>query len=71
MLFQLNVVICGNMRDYIVCYDTVHNDTNVYLTIDTLYEKVEVIDTIADWECYRFFLMKFGGMRIQIQHSFG
>lgn len=38
---------------YVTVYDTVHNDTTEYFTIDSLHEEFEAIDTLASWECYR------------------
>jgi len=62
---------CGNTWKYVrqfytICYDTVNNDTTVYLITDTLYEKFVAIDTIANWECYRLYRMHRYGYPFEI-----
>ncbi len=37
----------------VVVYDTINNDTTVYLFNDTLHEWFDDIDTLAGWECFR------------------
>ena len=52
----------GNSWEYrrtfnIVVYDTVNNDTTETFLIDNLYTTFQAIDTVRDWDCYRYNLV--------------
>ncbi|MCJ7458236.1 MAG: T9SS type A sorting domain-containing protein [candidate division Zixibacteria bacterium] len=54
----------GNSREYrrtfySVVYDTLYKDTTEYLTLDSLHEEFQDIDTVKGWECYRLYSLLF------------
>jgi len=54
----------GNSWEYrrtfhTVIYDTLYNDTTEYLILDSLHCEFQAIDTLRDWECYRYFSQLF------------
>jgi len=40
---------------YMAIYDTLYADTSENFTIDSLHCEFQAIDTLRDWECYRYF----------------